>query len=86
MKNIVLELPEDLCDALRLPPDETEKRLKQELAVRLYQKRILSFGKAHTLSGLSKWDFHNLLGREAVEKTYDLDEFETDRENLNKLP
>ncbi len=54
MRPIVLELPGDLGDALRVPVPEQEARLRRELAIRLYEKELLSFGKARQLAGLSK--------------------------------
>ena len=56
MRPIVLELPGDLGDALRVPVPEQEARLRRELAIRLYEKELLSFGKARQLAGLSKVD------------------------------
>ncbi|MDJ0518748.1 MAG: UPF0175 family protein [Trichodesmium sp. MO_231.B1] len=34
---------------MRIPPDERLSRVRPELAVRLYQKGLLSFGKAREL-------------------------------------
>lgn len=45
MGAITLELPPDVREALRIPPAEQEARLRQELAVRLYEKGLLPFGK-----------------------------------------
>ena len=61
MKGLVLELPGDLAEALRVPPEEQGARLRRELAVRLYQKGLLPFGKARVLAGLTNWEFHLLL-------------------------
>ena len=55
------------------------------MAIRLYQKRILSFGKARELSQLSKWEFHELLGQENIDRSYDLEDLETDLETLEIL-
>jgi predicted HTH domain antitoxin len=60
-------------------------RIRTELAIRLYQKGILSFGKARELSQLSKWEFHELLGQENIDRSYDLEELETDLETLEIL-
>ena len=70
---------------VRLPPDERLHRIRTELAIRLYQKGILSFGKARELSQLSKWEFHELLGQENIDRSYDLEDLETDLETLEKL-
>ena len=85
MSKLVLEIPEDLAEALQLPPEERLSRLRQELAVRLYQKGLLSFGKARELAKMSKWNFHELLGVEGVVRSYDLDELEADLATLESL-
>ncbi len=43
---ILLEIPESIASAMRLPPAEQPRRLKVELALSLYAQGILSFGKA----------------------------------------
>ena len=85
MGAIVIEIPGDLAEALRLPPAEQTERLRRELAVRLYQKGMLSFGKARELAQLTKWEFHNLLGEEGVSRSYDLAELENDLRVLESL-
>lgn len=86
MSKLILEIPDQIAEGLRIPPDERLDRVKIELAIRLYQKRILSFGKARELSQLSKWEFHEVLGKENIERNYDLEELETDLETLEILP
>jgi predicted HTH domain antitoxin len=86
MRTLVLEMPEGVADALRVPPTEQEVRLRQELAIRLYQKALLSFGKARELAGISKWAFHVLLGNEGVTRSYDLEELRQDLATLERLP
>ena len=85
MSKLILEIPDQVTEGLRLPPDERLHRIRTELAIRLYQKGILSFGKARELSQLSKWDFHELLGQENIDRSYDLEESETDLETLKIL-
>ena len=85
MNKLILEIPDQVTEGLRLPPDERLHRIHTELAIRLYQKRILSFGKARELSQLSKWEFHELLGQENIDRSYDLEDLETDLETLEIL-
>jgi predicted HTH domain antitoxin len=85
MASLVLEIPADLAEALRLPPDEQAERLRQELAIRLYQKEILSIGKARKLAGLSKWDFHERLGQEGIPHHYGHEELQQDLDTLETL-
>lgn len=85
MSRLVLEIPNDVAESLQLPPSERLSRVQKELAVRLYQKGLLSFGKARELAQMTKWEFHSLLGDEAVERSYDLEELESDLNTLEQL-
>jgi predicted HTH domain antitoxin len=86
MAKLMLEISSDVADSLQLPPPERLPRIQQELAIRLYQKGLLSFGKARELAQLTKWEFHALLGHEAIERSYDLEELENDLATLECLP
>lgn len=85
MDKLILEIPTDLAEAIRLPFEERVARLRQELALRLYEKDLLPFGKARELAGLSKWEFHFLLGEEGIPRRYDLEELEKDLKTLESL-
>jgi len=50
MPKVVLDIPEDVHAALRLPPPEIEAELRKELALALYQRQVLPVGKARVLS------------------------------------
>jgi predicted HTH domain antitoxin len=80
-----LEIPEELTDAIRLPAEEIPGRLKRELAVRLYDKGLLSFGKARELAEMTRWEFHDLLYEEGIIRHYDVEELEEDIATLEKL-
>jgi predicted HTH domain antitoxin len=82
---MTLELPATLAEALRVPPEEQPTRLRRELAVRLYQKGLLSLGKARELAGMSKWEFHWFLGEEGIVRRYDVEELEEDLRILETL-
>jgi len=85
MSTMTLELPATLAEALRVPPEEQPTRLRRELAVRLYQKGLLSLGKARELAGMSKWEFHWFLGEEGIVRRYDVEELEEDLRILETL-
>ncbi len=85
MAKIGLEIPEELVDALRLPRQEIPERLKRELALRLYEKGFLGFGKARQLAGATKWEFSALLAQEGICRHYDEEELERDLETLKGL-
>ena len=85
MAQLCFEIPDDLFHAMKLPPGEAQVRIRCELAVRLYEKGVLSFGKARELSQLTRWEFHELLAKEGVARRYDVDEFEEDMKTLEDL-
>jgi len=82
---LFIQLPDDLIQAIRLPEKEVQARLKRELAVALYAKDLLSFGKARELAEMTRWDFHDLLGEEGVVRRYDVEELEEDLKTLENL-
>ncbi len=75
-----LKIPDDIYLALKLPEGHKEKILMIELAVSLYERGYLSFGKARQLSNLTKWEFHDELGRRKIERHYDINALEEDLE------
>lgn len=84
MPKVMVEFPEEIVEAMKLPPGEVPMRLKRELAVRLYEKKLLGFGKARQLAGMTKWEFQQLLGEQGVPRSYDLEELERDLKTLEE--
>jgi len=66
----ILKIPGDVMEALRLPPDEVETELRKELALALYQRGVLSSGKACALAGMTRWEFEELLGQRQIRRHY----------------
>jgi predicted HTH domain antitoxin len=70
----VLEIPDEVIEAVKLPPQEIEPELRKELALALYQRGALSLGKARSLAQMTRWEFEELLARRRVRRHYtDLD-------------
>lgn len=82
MEKIIIEIPDKILRSVKIPPGEINERVKQELAIRLYEQGILAFGKARELAGMNKWDFHNLLGKKGIIRKYDMEELERDLKTL----
>ena len=82
---VLIDVPDDVVNAIKLPIGEIPMRLKVELAVRLYRKGLLGYGKSRELSGLSAWEFQELLGKENICRTYDIEELSEDLNTLEKL-
>ncbi len=85
MKALSVEIPESISLSIKIPEPELKARLKVELAIRLYQKGVLGFGKARELAGLNKWQFQETLAKENIPLNYDLEELERDLETLRSL-
>jgi len=77
MADVTITVPQDIVQALRLPPDAVAAELQRELAVALYQRGILSSGKAAALAGMTRWEWEELLGARKIPRHYadeDLDQ------------
>ncbi|WP_292726928.1 UPF0175 family protein [Methanoculleus sp.] len=77
MADVTITVPQDIVQALRLPPDAVAAELQRELAVALYQRGILSSGKAAALAEMSRWEWEELLGARKIPRHYadeDLDQ------------
>ena len=83
--DIVIEIPKDILRSMKVPEKELPDRLKIELALRLYQSGVLTFGKARSLAGMTKWDFQSLLGKEGIHRRYDVQDLEKDLSTLERL-
>ena len=80
MPKLLVEIPEDVTDALRLPPAEQEPVLRRELALALYQRGILAFGKSRRLAGMTTREFDQLLGERKIARHYGEDDLRDDIE------
>jgi predicted HTH domain antitoxin len=70
MIKLTLEVPDEVLEAVKLPPAEVEKEFRKELALALYQRGVLSLGKARLLAQLTRWEFEELLGQRRIPRHY----------------
>ncbi len=75
---IVLEIPDSVVSAIRLPRKEQSRQLKIELALSLYAQGILSFGKACELAEATQVEFGLLLGKRNIPRQYDEQDLQND--------
>lgn len=66
MAAITLEIPEDVADALRFPPNRASEELQREFAVFLVKEGILPRHKARRLAAMERIAFDDLLARRGV--------------------
>lgn len=79
MSDITIVVPEEIVQALRLPPDTIQAALQQELALALYQRGILSSGKACALAGVKRWEWEGLLGAQKIPRHYADEDLDQDK-------
>ncbi|MCP4397724.1 MAG: UPF0175 family protein [bacterium] len=84
MKTLNIEIPEEILLELKIPKQRWSAELRKELALQLYRENLVSFGNARRLAGITKMDFHNLLGERHIPRHYDMEDYETDLENLEQ--
>lgn len=78
MERVTLEVPKEVVEAIKLPPQEVEQELRKELAVALYRRGVLSLGKARVLAQMTRWEFEEYLGHRGVPRHYTADDLEED--------
>lgn len=70
MPKLKLEVPQEVLEAVKLPPAEIEAELRKELALALYRRGVLALGKARILAQMSRWQFEDLLGERKIPRHY----------------
>ena len=77
-KNLILEIPGEVLEAVKLPPHEVEKELRRELALALYRRGVLPLGKARIVAQMTRWDFEEFLGERQIPRHYTEADLEED--------
>jgi predicted HTH domain antitoxin len=77
---ISIEIPREIAEATRMTPQE----LQRELAIHLFERGVLSFGKAREMSDMTVWAFQQLLASREIPAHYDTAEYEADRATLEE--
>ncbi len=84
MNTISIQIPEEFLFSVKIPRKFLESELKKELALQLYREGLTSFANAHRLAGISKIEFHYLLGERQIARQYSTEDYEKDISNLQK--
>ena len=83
-KNLLIEIPYSILQEAKLPLKNAKEMIRRELAVHLYKEGILSFGNARRLAKMDKISFHFFLGERKIERNYDLEDYQSDQEEVEK--
>ena len=80
MKNegLTLKIPYTVLQGAKLPEKEMEDEFRKELALALYQRGVLSLGKARLLARMTRWQFEELLAKRRAERHYTAKDLQED--------
>lgn len=67
---IVLSIPDEIIETIKLPKNQVEKELKKGIAFFLYEREMASLGVARRLAGLTKWEFVEGLAERGIRRHY----------------
>jgi len=80
-----IDIPPQVVRALGLMDREVVRTIKTELAVNYFEREMLTFGQARQLSGLSVWDFMEVLRERRVPLHYSETEYEEDSKTVEEF-
>lgn len=75
---ITIEIPDDIMESVKLPPDKAKYELTKEIAFSMYQRKLVSMGNARKLAGLDKWAFLEGLAERGIQRHYTEQELQED--------
>lgn len=76
-----LLIPDEILQASRL----SERELKVEIAVMLFEKEKLTLGQASRLAAMNHLEFQHLLASRQISVHYEVADFEQDLKTLDEL-
>ncbi|MEZ0344644.1 MAG: UPF0175 family protein [Caldimicrobium sp.] len=76
--SIIIIIPEEIVEALKIPSGKVEQEIKKELALALYENGIATLGISRKLSGLSKWEFLEEIAKRGILRHYSETDLEED--------
>lgn len=82
MQDVLLTLPAASLVGVRIPPRELHNELRRRLASALFSDGILSGAAACRMAGLSKAQFHYLLGEQGIAQPLAAADLDSDLENI----
>ena len=77
---LILQIPDEILETIKMPKKKAEKQLKKELAFLLYERELASMGVARRLAGIIKLEFIEGLAERGIPRHYDEKELKEDME------
>jgi predicted HTH domain antitoxin len=78
---MIIVIPDEIITSTRM----TEAEMKQEIAVMLFQREKLTLAQASRFAGMHRVAFQHLLASRKISVHYDVQDFEQDIKNLQKM-
>ena len=78
---MTITIPDEIITTTQL----SEKELRTELAVFLFENQKLTAGQASHIAEMSQLQFQHLLSSREISIHYDVKDFETDRKTIQRL-
>ncbi len=81
---MMLEIPEDVVSAAKIPRTQMEAELLRRLAAALYADGVIGGGSACKLAGMGKAEFQYWLGEHGVYQPLECLDYQRERANLEE--
>jgi len=75
---LMLEIPDEAAEAMRIPREEVGAELRKEMAIALYARGAFSAGKAAEFAGIGRLAFEQLLCERRVVRPFSIEELDRD--------
>ena len=75
---LMLEIPDEAAEAMRIPREEVGAELRKELAITLYARGVFSAGKAAEFAGIGRLAFEQLLCERRVVRPFSIEALDRD--------
>jgi len=82
MKPLLLEIPDEVLAAAKIPRPQMRAELLRRLAAALYGDGVIGGAAACRLAGLEKAEFQYWLGEHGLAQPLDASDFQLERRNL----
>jgi predicted HTH domain antitoxin len=84
LKQLTINIPQDIAGVL--PGSEVEQEVKRYLALKFYQKEVLTIGKAAELADMDRMEFEYFLAHNQIPVSLlDYDDFRADLQRMKNI-
>lgn len=85
MKNVTIELPEEVFNKARIDLKSASEEVRRLIALELYRERKISMSRAAEIAGMPLSEFISLSSSKEISIYYTIEDLENDREIAKKL-